>query len=79
MRADLATDGVLAGLNARFRAYGVGDPAVDRLNIRNSLKALPCVLVQWLPDGKDEAPIYATLPAASDKAAVVEAARKAGK
>lgn len=79
IRADLATDGILAGLNARFRAYGIGDEAVDRLNIRKSLLALPCVLVQWLPDGKDEAPVFAVLPAVKDKAAVIDAVRKAAK
>lgn len=71
MRADLATAAEWAGLDATFRAYETKQKAVDDLNLRGSLAALPCLVVQELKPGSASAPVIKALPSVADKAAAV--------
>lgn len=75
-RADLATAAEWTGLDAVFRAYEVKQKAVDDLNLRGSLGALPCVVVQELKPGATAAPVVKTLSAVADKGSIVAAVKE---
>jgi hypothetical protein len=70
-RADLATASEWAGLDAVFRAYEKGQKAVDDLNLRGSVGATPCLIVQELKPGATSAPVVKTLPSVAGKDAAV--------
>lgn len=73
MRADLATSQDWTGLNAVFRSYEAKQKGIDDLNLRGSVAALPCVIVQELKDGAKSAPVVKTLAGVATKDAVVGA------
>jgi hypothetical protein len=74
-RADLATASEWAGLDVTFRAYEATQKAINDLNLKSSLGALPCAIVQELKPGATTAPVVKVLPSVDAKAVVVAAVK----
>jgi len=75
VKSSLTDSAELIGLGATTRAYDDNQDVIDRLQIRDKLGELPCIVVQEQKAGEKTAAVIKVLPKVQDKDSVVAAVR----